>query len=324
MALTADVVAGTKILSSWGNEIRNRTIQVFATNAERDSQWPNAAAGSLAYITGSNALYQKQASGQWNNFLIGTNVDCYGLGLLAGGINAAGGHSISFGSNVIITAAVGSVYLNQSGGGHSVASSGIYAQRTTLGNNYNEKNLYIYSGAGTVGQPGLSIHDQDLGAVMLQIYTSSQSTVGFHCVNSNNGGYVSLTASNLAVPSEQRLKTDIRTAEIPDAIAAVKSLRPVHFKSLPPPGQLPPPDYLATSGVELPPPGTPKTVPPDAPATQLGFIAEDMAAADLPPGIIYPPHGDAPATIDLMGMITLLTRAVQELSDRVMALEATP
>lgn len=46
MAFTPNVVDGNIILASWGNEIRDRTRQVFATPAERDAQWaapPNGA-----------------------------------------------------------------------------------------------------------------------------------------------------------------------------------------------------------------------------------------------------------------------------------------
>jgi hypothetical protein len=48
MTLTANVVDGQIILASWGNTIRDRTIQRFATVAERDAQWPAATAGSGA------------------------------------------------------------------------------------------------------------------------------------------------------------------------------------------------------------------------------------------------------------------------------------
>jgi len=46
MGYTPNVVDGNIILASWGNEVRDRTRQVFATAAERDAQWaapPNGA-----------------------------------------------------------------------------------------------------------------------------------------------------------------------------------------------------------------------------------------------------------------------------------------
>jgi hypothetical protein len=50
MGLIANVVANTPILSTWGNAIRDRTIQRFATAAERTSQWPSPPAGALSYL----------------------------------------------------------------------------------------------------------------------------------------------------------------------------------------------------------------------------------------------------------------------------------
>ena len=59
MAKTPDVVDGAIIQTAWGNEIRNRTVQVFATTAERDSQWPTAPSGSMSVTTDTGALWRK-------------------------------------------------------------------------------------------------------------------------------------------------------------------------------------------------------------------------------------------------------------------------
>lgn len=48
MAKTVTVAANELIASAWGNEIRDRTVQRFATIAERDAQWTPAAAGQGA------------------------------------------------------------------------------------------------------------------------------------------------------------------------------------------------------------------------------------------------------------------------------------
>jgi len=45
MALTPDVTAGTIVQSTWGNQIRDRTVQVFATVAERNT-WAAPPAGA--------------------------------------------------------------------------------------------------------------------------------------------------------------------------------------------------------------------------------------------------------------------------------------
>ena len=51
MGLTANVVANTPILSTWGNEIRDRSVQVFASIAERASQWPTPPAGATSQLS---------------------------------------------------------------------------------------------------------------------------------------------------------------------------------------------------------------------------------------------------------------------------------
>ena len=46
MGLTPTVVGGAFVMPTWGNEIRDRTLQVFQTTQERDAGWlspPNAA-----------------------------------------------------------------------------------------------------------------------------------------------------------------------------------------------------------------------------------------------------------------------------------------
>jgi len=86
MGFTANVVDGNIILAAWGNEIRDRTRQVFATAAERDSQWaapPNGATcvtldtattwqrlgGAWTAVQPGTVVSQAQipASGQWQN-----------------------------------------------------------------------------------------------------------------------------------------------------------------------------------------------------------------------------------------------------------------
>ncbi len=62
MALTVAPVPGNTIMATWGTEIRNRTIQVFATDAEMQA-WlaPN---GALCYRTDQRRYYTR-TSGAW-------------------------------------------------------------------------------------------------------------------------------------------------------------------------------------------------------------------------------------------------------------------
>jgi hypothetical protein len=57
MGLTPDVAAGELIQSAWGNEIRDRTVQHFATAAERDG-WIGPPDGAMAVTTDNNLLWQ--------------------------------------------------------------------------------------------------------------------------------------------------------------------------------------------------------------------------------------------------------------------------
>lgn len=50
MGLTANVVPGAPILSAWGNEVRDRSVQVFANAAERTSQWVAPPEGACSYL----------------------------------------------------------------------------------------------------------------------------------------------------------------------------------------------------------------------------------------------------------------------------------
>jgi hypothetical protein len=60
MALTAAVVPGNTIMATWGNEIRNRTIQVFASDVEMQA-WaaPN---GALCYRTDQRRYYTRTSN----------------------------------------------------------------------------------------------------------------------------------------------------------------------------------------------------------------------------------------------------------------------
>jgi len=57
MAQTPDVVANALIQSAWGNEIRDRTVQSFATVTERNT-WAAPPKGALAVTLDSLSLWQ--------------------------------------------------------------------------------------------------------------------------------------------------------------------------------------------------------------------------------------------------------------------------
>ena len=65
-----DQVAGELIEASWGNDIRDRTVQRYTTDAERDSLNPTPAEGELAYIESTGAFQVYTSSfGGWTYYV---------------------------------------------------------------------------------------------------------------------------------------------------------------------------------------------------------------------------------------------------------------
>ena len=56
MGLIADVIANAPILSSWGNAIRDRTVQRFATATERAAQWATPPTGACCWLDAPGVL----------------------------------------------------------------------------------------------------------------------------------------------------------------------------------------------------------------------------------------------------------------------------
>lgn len=68
MTKTVDVAANQKIASTWGNEIRDRTRQVFSTPAERDAQWAAPPNGASCVTLDTGTTWQRIA-GAWQGVL---------------------------------------------------------------------------------------------------------------------------------------------------------------------------------------------------------------------------------------------------------------
>jgi hypothetical protein len=64
MGFTPNVVDDNIILAQWGNEVRDRTAQVFSTAAERDSQWAAPPNGAICVTLDTNTLWRR-AAGAW-------------------------------------------------------------------------------------------------------------------------------------------------------------------------------------------------------------------------------------------------------------------
>jgi hypothetical protein len=65
MGLTSNVVGNTPILSSWGNEVRDRSVQVFANAAERTAQWTAPPTGAVSYLVDQPGLMWVFVAGAW-------------------------------------------------------------------------------------------------------------------------------------------------------------------------------------------------------------------------------------------------------------------
>ena len=62
--LTPSVVPEELIESAWGNEIRDRTLQVFQSGAELHAAWPDAPDGANAILLDSGRI-ARRILGQW-------------------------------------------------------------------------------------------------------------------------------------------------------------------------------------------------------------------------------------------------------------------
>ena len=63
MGLTPTVIDGAIIETAWGNEIRDRTFQVFASAAERDAQWLTPPNGAICITLDTNYWFIRTAAG---------------------------------------------------------------------------------------------------------------------------------------------------------------------------------------------------------------------------------------------------------------------
>jgi hypothetical protein len=298
--------------------VQTQVVAVFTTAAQRASQWPTPPRGAHSFLSDTGVLDQYNGTA-WGTVAV-TALVTAGAATVTGALRLVDGH-LNADAGLYLRAGTGPVNIDAPSGSTGVgnvlnAYPQVVIRNPGWGTVWNMKPLVISAGANGANPVGITLEGQSpAGQIMFQLYTSSQTVVGFHCVKGDNSGYVSLTASNLAVPSERDLKRDVTPLELESALAVVDQLQPVTYTN-PPPVLTYPDDY---------PGGPPDLPPPPEPGVCLGLVVEDVAAAGAPRGVVHPRTADGtPATIDLMGLITLLTAAVQELTARVVTLEGTP
>lgn len=86
MGLIANVIPNAPIASAWGNAIRDRTVQSFASAAERDAQWTAPPSGAVCVTTDTYTLWL-YAGTAWQPF--GAAPKVYATSPLGGGAIAA-------------------------------------------------------------------------------------------------------------------------------------------------------------------------------------------------------------------------------------------
>lgn len=99
-----NVVAGAPIASAWGNTIRDRTVMVFATAAERDAAIPAPSVGMACYVIGTGLgllIYAGAVVGwrrPWNTEwgIVATGTSILGNTAAAGTTVDANGMTVTF------------------------------------------------------------------------------------------------------------------------------------------------------------------------------------------------------------------------------------
>ena len=81
-----DVTAGEPVASAWGNDIRDRTLQRYADEAERDLLNPIPQEGDMAFLAGGR--FQVYTLGQWDNLYVdGLRAYQEGISVSDGGLD---------------------------------------------------------------------------------------------------------------------------------------------------------------------------------------------------------------------------------------------
>ena len=130
MAEIADVVLATNIEVSWGNAIRDRTVQRYPTAAGRASEHPSPAAGDVSFLEDSGTL-ELFHGGSWRGIIPAGMLAPYGGATAPAGWLLCQGQLVSRTTYAGLYAAIGSAY----GNGDGVTTFGVpdLRQRLPLG-----------------------------------------------------------------------------------------------------------------------------------------------------------------------------------------------
>lgn len=283
MALTVDVHPGDVVASPWGNEIRNRSLQAFASTAERDSQWGTAPNGAICLVlTGTDAVLYHRRGGTWQALHVSSLTVDGAVVFTAGPVTMTAGSLTLTAGNIGVT--VGNLTLN----------NGIMtAVKNTTDKTWANAQLLSQGDAGNGAR--VTMFNPGVGGQQLGVFGGGAA--GPLYLLDHNGttrGTINFTATSGAAT-----KTEIEPFDDGDVVERLDALDLVTFRRI----HGPDPDGGPT------PPGP----------VEVGLIAE-QAAPHVPEVIRHDDQVDG-ALLHVDQLVFLMLAALQQLSGRVAALE---
>jgi len=240
-----------------------------------------------------------------------------------------------YGNNsVLVCTSNGASYATIQGasnGGQALAGHqygvGDYGKLCCVSNSQNNSWQYRpFTITATAGaEAGLSWFQAAKGWVTsMQMYYDGAYYLGI--LNGDNTGYIKTYASAFTVVSARKFKGEVERLEVGSVREAIRRVQPVHYRDLQ--------DDLARAVNTDPPEGYvwPGGIVPerdeearrrlreDPPNYRYGLIAEEVA--EVLPDLVTPSH--LGPGIDLSGLVAVLWRQVQDLTDQVEVLQSGP
>lgn len=192
----ADVVGTTgRIEASWGNAIRDRVVNTFASTAARDAAIPSPSGGMLCFVTADNCYYSRTMAGTWEVFgFIGVGAGTWTptvtqLGAVSVTVTNASYQKIGR----FVTAIVNLVVTGSGTGGNNITVSlpvtaAAAGAGTGAGWIYDSSANQLWSGTVDLGTTDIGLYPSDvngsagvkLGAVSMTAGLASNDIIRVH------------------------------------------------------------------------------------------------------------------------------------------------